>query len=272
MLRSKFMRAILGGNSASRCSHSLEKARWHPPNGQADSDAVATDSGTQRWEGLTASEALNRKLRSEAILQAQGVPYIGHLPAIESSSEVTLRTKDEVAWRAMALVIVASKALGTLEGVETAPAKTREKAKEFGLGNHFTPVERAFMENDAPSRFELIQLSWRDEAACTLFWALGYIDELKIPTEQQDFWAAVRLMYDRTAAAFLRDASLRPIDEILDQADLIYRYHWAARDRGQEEQEPPAGLDRSVVKERHYALNWLIGYCNQPWDEVTTDT
>ena len=28
----------------------------------------------------------------------------------------------------------------------------------------------------------------------------------------------------------------------------------------------------SVVYERHYALNWLIGYCDQSWDEVTTDT
>ena len=27
-----------------------------------------------------------------------------------------------------------------------------------------------------------------------------------------------------------------------------------------------------VVMERHYALNWLIGYSDQEWDDVTTDT
>jgi hypothetical protein len=38
------------------------------------------------------------------------------------------------------------------------------------------------------------------------------------------------------------------------------------------QQSPPAGLHPGVLYERHYALNWLIGYCDQEWDEVTTDT
>ena len=32
------------------------------------------------------------------------------------------------------------------------------------------------------------------------------------------------------------------------------------------------GLNRGVVMERHYALNWLIGYAGRDWDEVSTDT
>jgi len=27
-----------------------------------------------------------------------------------------------------------------------------------------------------------------------------------------------------------------------------------------------------VVYERHYALNWLINYMNQDWDDVSCDT
>ena len=53
--------------------------------------------------------------------------------------------------------------------------------------------------------------------------------------------------------------------------DRIYRYHWAVRDariRG----ESVDGLDAGVVVERHYALNWLIGYLDQAWDDITTDT
>jgi hypothetical protein len=34
----------------------------------------------------------------------------------------------------------------------------------------------------------------------------------------------------------------------------------------------PAGLDADVIMERHHALNWLIGYMDQAWDDVTTDT
>ena len=31
-------------------------------------------------------------------------------------------------------------------------------------------------------------------------------------------------------------------------------------------------MDYDVVIERHHALNWLIGYENQQWDDVSTDT
>jgi hypothetical protein len=27
-----------------------------------------------------------------------------------------------------------------------------------------------------------------------------------------------------------------------------------------------------VVYERHYALNWLTGYMDQDWDDISTDT
>ncbi len=27
-----------------------------------------------------------------------------------------------------------------------------------------------------------------------------------------------------------------------------------------------------VTKDRHYALNWLIGYMEQEWDDISTDT
>jgi len=32
------------------------------------------------------------------------------------------------------------------------------------------------------------------------------------------------------------------------------------------------GVDAGIVIERHAALNWLIGYMGQSWDEITTDT
>jgi hypothetical protein len=31
-------------------------------------------------------------------------------------------------------------------------------------------------------------------------------------------------------------------------------------------------LHPGVAQERHHALNWLIGYMDQEWDKVSTDT
>ncbi len=71
---------------------------------------------------------------------------------------------------------------------------------------------------------------------------------------------------------FLKNASLRAQGEILDAADLVCRYHWAIVNARVNDREPPSGLDSSVVIERHHALNWLMGYMNQEWDDVSTDT
>jgi len=31
-------------------------------------------------------------------------------------------------------------------------------------------------------------------------------------------------------------------------------------------------INPGVALERHHALNWLTTYCDQDWDDVTTDT
>lgn len=79
-------------------------------------------------------------------------------------------------------------------------------------------------------------------------------------------------MRDRDTEQFIKDAKLRPLNEILDQADLIYRYHWGVVNARLKKTKAPANLQGGVVKERHYMLNWLIGYQDQKWDEISTDT
>ena len=51
-----------------------------------------------------------------------------------------------------------------------------------------------------------------------------------------------------------------------------YRYHWAVVDARVNGLEIPSDIDASVVYERHYALNWLVGYSGQEWDDISTDT
>jgi len=113
---------------------------------------------------------------------------------------------------------------------------------------------------------------WRVEAAWVLLWAVGYVKELGKPETVCEVGQAVAFIKQRNAAQFIADARLRPLAEILDEADLIYRYHWAVVDARVNGTEVPAGVDPGVIYERHYALNWLIGYMDQEWDDITTDT
>jgi hypothetical protein len=216
--------------------------------------------------GAISAEAIERKLRSESILRAQGVPLFAALPVIETAAEALKRSKEEVALRALCLLFVAAKGEGL-------PEELVERLLEsYELRPHLTPEELAFVLDKSPSQHDRIQFTWRHEAAWTLLWALGFVPELGKPDRICDVSFAAGTMAERTTSEFIEDSELRPIADILDQADLIYRYHWAVRNARIKGRHVPAALDPGVTQERHHALNWLIGYKDQTWDHVTTDT
>lgn len=216
--------------------------------------------------GGISAEAIARRSRSEDILRTEGVPFFAELPVIESTAEALKRSREEVALRTLCLLFVAAKG----EGLEEELAE--RLLESYELRPHLTPEELAFVLDNSPSQHDRIQFTWRHEAAWTLLWALGFVPQLGKPVHICDVEFAARTMAERTTTQFIEDSELRPIADILDQADLIYRYHWAVRNAGIKGQQAPAALNPGVTKERHHALNWLIGYGEQTWDHVTTDT
>lgn len=105
-----------------------------------------------------------------------------------------------------------------------------------------------------------------------MLWALGFVDSLSYPAHQCDVAGDVRIIHDLTEAQFRQRARLRRKKEILDQADLALRLDWACTDARVQQRVVPGGLDKGVVFERHYSLNWLTRYLGRDWDDVTTDT
>jgi len=211
-------------------------------------------------------EAIARKLRSIADLKKDGVPFIDHLPVIETENESKRRATEEVAIRAMALCIVAVKGEGLEQGI------VDTLVRDFELTNALTPKEKAFIKNPNPTELHRVQFAWRYECYWVLLWALGFIDSLGAPDTICDVPKAVGILHKQRREGFLEHAKLRPQKEILDAADLIYRYHWAVVDARVNGRDPPHAVDGDVVMERHYALNWLIGYMDQDWDDISTDT
>jgi len=233
---------------------------------QSGSGEPAQQHAQSRAPVRAHGEAEARKARSEAVLRAEGVPILPSLPAIETAGESRRRQAEEVGNRAVGLVLVMLKAL------MAPPEKVDSIARIYGAERFLTPAERAFVAKAEPTGEELAQFSWRAESACVLLWSIGYLPDPGRPTSECNARKILSALTSRTPESFYRDARLRPQAQLLDAADLIYRYHWATEDATLHGRPVPAGLNADVVAERHYALNWLIGYEDQEWDDITTDT
>jgi hypothetical protein len=145
--------------------------------------------------------------------------------------------------------------------------------RDFGAEGFLSPAERAFLDQGIGVQQERVQYSWRYERSWVLLWALGYIDRLDYPPSICDVPKIAGLLRGKTIAQILQEAKPRSQKELLDQADLIYRLHWAVVDeRVNQRVRVPAEVEKGVVQERHAALNWLIGYMGQEWDDISTDT
>lgn len=209
---------------------------------------------------------LERKKRSIEQLKLEKIPFIPHLPILVLDEECRLRPLEEVVQRAIALNLVSRFA----DGADR--AWFEERVAYYQIQAAITAEEWEFVRKPDPLDYIIIKFSRRMESYWLLLWALGYVKQLHLPEEFCPVEFANQIIDSRTYEQFLAEAVLRPQDELLDMADLYYRYHWALVDAELYGRKAPHGLEQPVVYERHYALNWLIGYKEQVWDLVTTDT
>jgi hypothetical protein len=211
-------------------------------------------------------EALARKARSEKLLKSEGATLNPSLPVIDSEAEAKVRAKDAVVDRAIGLMIVSLAA----EGLEKdALAKDRTL---FGADAFLTADEKFFLGDPQPSQADKALFGSDDESLGVMLWALGYDAELSRPSKIAAAGPIVKLVTDKGPTKLRDEAKLRTTRELLDAADLIYRYDWACVSARYAKTPQPPGVDCEVVTARHRALNWLIGYQNEDWDDVSTDT
>ena len=145
--------------------------------------------------------------------------------------------------------------------------------KSEGLWDDVSPKERRFLQSKKPTNRQIINASWRVEALYILLWALRLIPSLEVgktPTERLRLTDLLPFL-GRTSE-FISNCELRPEEEIYDMNEKIYEAHWSVRDAKINSKAMPKDIDPEVIMERHYGINWLMGYCGQSWDNVTTDT
>jgi hypothetical protein len=217
-------------------------------------------------QAMAAGEAEDRRDRSNAILAQLGVAVLQSLPVIETQKRSLRCSEAEVATRAIALLIAAANS-----GNEDHSLAQRLTV-DFGTEAFFTPLERAFLNDPQVSQQDNFNASWRYEGVHAMFWALGLTVELLPMDRVVDVSDMAAMMQKLGTEGIIARARLRPQSDLLDAADLISRADWAVVEAQVQGAPIPPGLNGDIVYERHYALNWLIGYGGLAWDDVSTDT
>ena len=145
--------------------------------------------------------------------------------------------------------------------------------KSEGLWKDASPQERSFLQSKKPTNRQLINASWRVEALYLLLWALRHIASIEVgktPAEPPRLKGLLPFL--GPTSDFITNSELRPQVEIFDMNEKVYEAHWSVRNARVNSTPAPEDIDPGVIMERHYGINWLMGYCGQSWDDVSTDT
>jgi len=146
--------------------------------------------------------------------------------------------------------------------------------KDENLWEHVSKQEIEFLESTSPSEPQIVNATWRIEALHLLLWALNKINSASNLSDMCNVGSiqTVCNFYLTNTNNFIGSAKFRKENEIYELNELIYESHWNVRDAQINDKEIPDQLNSGLVQERHYAINWLMGYCGQEWDEISTDT
>jgi hypothetical protein len=231
------------------------------------------------YQPTPAQEARYARIAPE--LERRKVPTLSYRLHIDDDEETTLREPAEVACRLLVLSAVTYVA----DGGDRQKVRGLIERKE--VWPHVSPEERQLLEADELDSDVARNLLWRLEGLWVMAWALG---ELELPWPA-GFCEVPRLNGIVTSCEsrpdFVGGAQLRPKTEILDGLQLTLLQHWAIRDAFVHQRDIPVDLDwagaaemmpvrgcptTGVVAERHHALNWLVRFGDDDWDDVDTPT
>jgi len=210
-----------------------------------------------------------RKEKTEKILKNKGIKVNVNLPRVESENETTIREPKEIARRVTILATTNMVAYNRITGTQAI-----EYLKKYKLWKFVTPNEKSFVNN--PTDEQKNQETWKSEGIWVLMWALKNVDEIEFPNKMVDLNKIPPEKYpigeEKDPNKFINSFNeIRSKSEILDVMDLYYRLDWACVDARINNREINKVLS-GVVYERHYALNWLVNYMEQKWDDISCDT
>lgn len=213
----------------------------------------------------------DRRKKSIVMMKKKNIAYNEHLPLLQSSDQITLKSGAEVKKRAMAsfLSIQLACSIHNGEDYNESLAFVLELAKKWNLcDDDFLPKEKKLLTNQFTLQ-DVIDIAWAYESYWVLLWALDLITDKEV-MKVEEICNCERAMAIAGVIDGL-DLKLRNTDKILDMLDLFYCYHWACVEKRINPDTKIGDINTEVVEERRRALEWLI-VDEKDWYTISLDT
>ena len=232
-----------------------------------------------KWKGGQAVTPADRRRKTIEQLKKQGIAYHPHLPLLESSGDVRLKSPEEVKKRALGCMMCVQLACSINNGEDygEALAFVMQKLMEWNISiDDLLPKERLLIQNkytkndctDEFTRQDLVDIVWTYEVYWSLAWSLDLITDKELANAETICDTEKAMM----TSAYVTPASrLRNTEKNLDMLDLFYCYHWACVEKQLRPETAIGSLNPEVVVERRRGLEWLISE-ETDWNEISLDT
>lgn len=217
---------------------------------------------------------LERKEYSISRLKQMDIDYLDSLPCTYEAKMVQMKDNKTILKRVIANILtiqIAFQRMDESEDISDVVDYFVRVMDQYGVKNYLTELEESVVKGNV-SKQELINLTWQYESCYVLMWVLGIIDNLPFPSEACDVEQIIKpIAESNTFEEVLSKCKVRDIEEILDELDIEYRYHWACVDKRACNPDTEIGnLNSEIVYERRRALEWL--FVNEDWNDISLDT
>ncbi len=219
---------------------------------------VASLTSSDLNSGFTSSSI---RLETLAHLRGLGITEEVALPGFPCESKV--RSLREVVSRCLAMFVTVAVAFDF----------DRERARywlsQFALEQSLSESEREFISSPKadPTNFRA-----KVESLLAVSWSLNLVQN--IPANQlcpNNFVSTFpNLKLNEGPDLLIRKCYIRPLAEILRQADLYYCLHWYVRELRFGLLHGRAPLPEYVIVERRRSFEWVLS--GEDWDSVRLDT
>ena len=223
------------------------------------------------FDNVYAEKIIRREI-SNAKIKKEKIACYESLPCVEASSEVKLKSLDEICKRVLASFLIIQLACDINNGKYEESVEIISKLLEkFNVTDCLNKKEQKILDGTYEMQ-DAIDIDWEYETYWALVWALGLVEDISDATNICNCDYAIQLFNESNSyEEFKSKCKLRDINEILDMLDLYYRYHWACVEKRIKSETSIGNLNSSVVVERRRGLEWLISE-TQDWYDISLDT